>query len=51
MCERRREDDAALAREVMNQRNELSTPERLLLWLSDQFRLESFDLVAEDKDA
>ncbi|MCL5779226.1 glycerophosphodiester phosphodiesterase [Limibaculum sp. FT325] len=41
----------ALAREVMNQRNELSTPERLLLWLSDQFRLESFDLVAEDKDA
>jgi glycerophosphoryl diester phosphodiesterase len=41
----------ALAREVMEARNRLSAPERLLLWLSDRFRLTSFDLVAEEADA
>ena len=40
-----------LARRVMEARNRLSAPERLLLWLSDRFRLQSFDLVAEAADA
>jgi len=41
----------ALARQVMEVRNGLSAPERLLLWLSDRLRLKSFDLVAEEADA
>jgi glycerophosphoryl diester phosphodiesterase len=44
-------DDPALARQVMEARNALSAPERLLLWLSDRFRPGSFDLVAEEADA
>lgn len=44
-------NEPALARQVMEARNRLTAPERLLLWLSDRFRLESFDLVAEEEDA
>ncbi|TVP81638.1 glycerophosphodiester phosphodiesterase family protein [Thioalkalivibrio sp.] len=44
-------DEPALARQVMEARNQLSAPERLLLWVSDRFRLKSFDLVAEEADA
>ncbi len=41
----------ALARQVMEERAALSLPERMLLWLSDWFRLDSFNLVAEPSDA
>ena len=41
----------ALARRVMDARNDLSTPERLALWLTDRFRIGAFDLVAEEGDA
>ncbi|MCF8014722.1 MAG: hypothetical protein K9L65_03305 [Chromatiaceae bacterium] len=41
----------ALARTVMETRNQLSAPERLLLWLSDQFRLDRFQLSADLSDA
>jgi glycerophosphoryl diester phosphodiesterase len=44
-------NDPALARQVMEARNALSAPERLMLWLSDRFRPGSFDLVAEETDA
>lgn len=44
-------NEPALARRVMEARNQLSAPERLLLWLSDRVRLGSFDLVAEEADA
>ncbi len=44
-------NEPALARRVMEARNRLSPPERLLLWLSDRVRIESFDLVAEETDA
>ncbi|MCA1788343.1 MAG: hypothetical protein LC667_00380 [Thioalkalivibrio sp.] len=44
-------DEPALARQVMEARNQLSAPERLLLWVSDRFRLKSFDLVSEEADA
>ena len=44
-------NEPALARQVMAARNRLSAPERLLLWLSDRFRLKSFELVAEETDA
>ncbi|MGC9419636.1 MAG: glycerophosphodiester phosphodiesterase [Rhodovulum sp.] len=44
-------NEPALARQVMEARNILSTVERLLLWLSDRFQPESFDLVAEEEDA
>jgi glycerophosphoryl diester phosphodiesterase len=44
-------NEPALARTVMEARNALSAPERLLVWLSDKFRLRSFDLVAEESDA
>lgn len=44
-------NEPALARAVMDQRNELSAFERLLLWMSDRFRPKSFDLVAEETDA
>ncbi len=35
-----------LARQVMEDRANLSLPERLLVWLSDRFRVDSFNLVA-----
>ena len=41
----------ALAREVMERRNALSAPERLLLWVADSFRIGSFRLVADENDA
>jgi len=41
----------ALARRVMEERAALSLTERLLLWLSDRTRLDSFDLVAEPSEA
>jgi len=41
----------ALARQVMEQRATLSFSERLLLWLSDRFRLDSFDLTADPEEA
>ncbi|MDT8438651.1 MAG: glycerophosphodiester phosphodiesterase [Wenzhouxiangellaceae bacterium] len=44
-------NEPALARRVMVARNQLAATERLLLWLSDRVRLESFDLVAEEADA
>jgi glycerophosphoryl diester phosphodiesterase len=44
-------NEPALARQVMEARNRLSAPERLLLWASDRFRLKSFHLVAEETDA
>ncbi|NDY94435.1 hypothetical protein G3I74_01655 [Wenzhouxiangella sp. C33] len=46
-----REVKPALARQVMGARNDLSAPERLLLWISDRFRLKNLDLVAEEADA
>nr|WP_290442967.1 glycerophosphodiester phosphodiesterase [Rhodovulum tesquicola] len=44
-------NEPALARQVMEARNRLSTAERLLLWLSDRVQPDSFDLVAEEEDA
>ena len=44
-------NDPALAQHVIEQRAELSLLERLVLWLSDRARLDSFDLVAEPSDA
>ncbi|QEW23374.1 Glycerophosphoryl diester phosphodiesterase (plasmid) [Paracoccaceae bacterium] len=45
-------NEPALARQVMDARNDLSTAERLLLWLGDRFRLgRGVDLVAEERDA
>jgi glycerophosphoryl diester phosphodiesterase len=41
----------ALARQVMEQRNALSAPERLLLWVADSFGIGSFRLVADEQDA
>jgi len=41
----------ALARQVMAERAALSLAERILLWLSDRLRLDSFDLVAEPSEA
>src|SRR6056297_2493998 len=41
----------ALARQVMAERAALSLAERILLWLSDRLRLDSFDLVAEPSKA
>ncbi len=41
----------ALARQVMDARNALSTTERLALWLTDRFRIGTFDLVADEGDA
>ena len=40
-----------LARKVMTERAALSLSERILLWLSDRFRLNSFNLVADPSDA
>ncbi|MXN66551.1 glycerophosphodiester phosphodiesterase [Stappia sp. GBMRC 2046] len=44
-------NEPALARQVMETRNGLTAYQRLALWLSDRFRVGSFDLVAEEKDA
>lgn len=44
-------NEPALARQVMQARNQLSAPERLLLWLSARFRPQSFGLVADQADA
>ena len=44
-------DEPALARQVSEARNQLSAPERLVLWLSDRVRLQGFDLVADEHDA
>ncbi len=44
-------NEPALARRVMEERNRLSAPERLLLWLSSRLQLQSFDLAAEETDA
>src|SRR6056297_524268 len=41
----------ALAQQVMAERAALSLAERILLWLSDRLRLDSFDLVAEPSEA
>jgi len=41
----------ALARQVMERRNALSVPERLLLWVADSFGMGSFRLVANERDA
>jgi len=44
-------NEPALARTVMNTRNELSTLERLLLWLTGQFDLDRLELSADVRDA
>jgi glycerophosphoryl diester phosphodiesterase len=44
-------NEPALARQVMERRNALSAPERLLLWLADRFGIGSFRLVANERDA
>ena len=44
-------DRPALARQVLEDHADLSLAGRLLLWLSDRFRLDSFDLVAEPSEA
>jgi glycerophosphoryl diester phosphodiesterase len=41
----------ALARQVIERRNALSVPERLLLWVADSFGIGSFRLVANERDA
>ena len=41
----------ALARQVMEQRNTLSLPERLLLWVADSFGIGGFRLVGNEQDA
>jgi glycerophosphoryl diester phosphodiesterase len=44
-------NEPALARQVMEAVNELTTYERLALWLTDRFRIDSFTLVADESDA
>jgi glycerophosphoryl diester phosphodiesterase len=44
-------DEPALARKVMDSRNQLSGVERLMLWLNDQFDLERLQLTADARDA
>ncbi|MGI9356754.1 MAG: glycerophosphodiester phosphodiesterase, partial [Rhizobiaceae bacterium] len=44
-------DNPALARRVMEARNQLTTYELLALWLTDRFRIGSFTLIAEETDA
>ncbi len=44
-------NEPALARQVIEARNHLTTYERLALWLTDHFRVGSFKLVAEEIDA
>lgn len=44
-------NDPGLARRVIAERAALSAPERLLLWLADRFRLGSFVLTGNERDA
>lgn len=44
-------NEPELARQVMEARNKLATYQRLALWLTDRFRVGSFDLVGEEGDA
>jgi glycerophosphoryl diester phosphodiesterase len=44
-------NEPALARQVIDMVNELTTYERLALWLTDRFRVDSFRLVADESDA
>ena len=44
-------NEPGLARRVMEARNRLATYERLALWLTDRFRLGSFNLVGDESDA
>jgi glycerophosphoryl diester phosphodiesterase len=44
-------NEPALARQVMEARNQLTTYERLALWLTDRFRVGSFKLVSDESDA
>ena len=44
-------NEPELARQVMKARNQLATYQRLALWLTDRFRVGSFDLVGEESDA
>ena len=44
-------NDPGLARRVIAERAALSAPERLLLWLADRFRLGSFPLTGNERDA
>ena len=44
-------NDPGLARRVIAQRQTLSGAERVVLWLSDRFRLRSLDLIAEETEA
>jgi glycerophosphoryl diester phosphodiesterase len=44
-------NEPALARQIMQARNQLTTYQRLALWLTDRFRVGSFKLVAEETDA
>ena len=44
-------NEPALTRQVMEARNQLTTYQRLALWLTDRFRVVNFKLVAEEADA
>ncbi len=44
-------NEPALARQVMEARNQLTTYERLALWLTDRFRVGSFKLVSDESNA
>lgn len=44
-------NEPALARQVMEARNALSGPERIILSITGRLRLESFDLVEDEADA
>jgi glycerophosphoryl diester phosphodiesterase len=44
-------NEPALARQVMEARNQLATYQRLALWLTDRFRVGNFNLVGEESDA
>lgn len=44
-------NEPALARAAMHARNQLSTPERLVLWLTDQFDVDRLELSADATDA
>ena len=44
-------NEPALARQVVEARNQLTTYERMALWLTDRFRVGRFSLVSEESDA
>ena len=44
-------NEPALARRVLEARNQLTTHERMALWLTDRFRVGSFSLVSDESDA